>query len=284
MSDTSPSDSTWIPADFQIERPSAARIYDYYLGGYHNFEIDRNIGDKFVAVFPDLIVSAYVNRNYLRRVAEFIVDQGVNQFLDLGSGIPTAGNLHEIVRRHNPAARVVYVDLDPIAVAHSEAILTGDEQTAVILADLCDAETILNHPKVQGLLDFSQPVGLFAVAALHFVQEEERVLRALNVYREALVPGSYLAVSVWTFDDAPEETRTQYMEINKPMATPGKARSRDQVERYFEGFELVDPGLVHSPLWRPEGPDDLMLEDPGRSLTWAGVGRRVLPGQAISGT
>lgn len=275
MFDEQPQEGSWVPPDFQIDRPSAARIYDYYLGGYHNFAIDREIGDKFVAVFPDLIVSSFVNRAYLRRAAKYVVSQGVGQFLDLGSGIPTVGNLHEIVRRHNPAARIVYVDLDPVAVAHSEAILTGDDQTVAIQADLAEAETILNHPKVQGWLDFSQPIGLFAIAALHFVQDEERVLHALKVYREALVPGSYLALSVWTFDDAPEATRNQYMEINKPMATPAKARSRDLVLNYFTGFELVEPGLVHSPLWRPEGPDDLMLDDPGLSLTWAGVGRRV---------
>lgn len=275
MSDESVVDSTWVPAGFQLERPSAARIYDYFLGGYHNFAIDRDIAEKFLAVYPDLIGSAFVNRAYLRRAAEYVVDQGIWQLLDLGSGIPTAGNLHEIVRRHNPATRVVYVDLDPVAIAHSEAILAGDSQTVAIQGDLAEAETILNHPKVQSLLDFSQPVGLFAIAALHFVREEERLQHALQVFREALVPGSYLALSVWTFDDAPEGTQELYGDMNKPLSTPGKARSRDQVLSYFEGFDLVEPGLVHSPLWRPEEPDDLMLDEPGRSLTWAGVGRRI---------
>lgn len=275
MSNQPHPESTWVPPGFQLDRPSAARIYDYFLGGYHNFEIDRDIAEKFLTVYPDLKISAFVNRAFLRRAAEFVVDQGVDQFLDLGSGIPTVGNLHEIVRQHNPAARIVYVDLDPVAIAHSETILIGDSQTAAILADLCDAEKILEHPKVRELLDFSRPVGLFAIAALHFVPEEARVRRALQVFREALVPGSYLALSVWTFDDAPEETKAQYEEMAKPMATPGKTRTRELVLEYFNGFDLVEPGLVHSPSWRPEGPDDLMLDVPGRSLTWAGVGRRV---------
>jgi SAM-dependent methyltransferase len=274
MSDQPSPDSSWVPPGFQLDRPSAARIYDYFLGGYHNFQIDRDIAEKFLAAYPDLTRSAFVNRSFLRRAAEYVVRQGVNQFLDLGSGIPTVGNLHEIVRRHNPEARVVYVDIDPVAIAHSKAILEGDGLSGVILADLAEAEAILRHPEVKMLLDFSKPVGLFGIAALHFVQDEDRLLRALQVFREALVPGSYIALNVWTTDDAPEETLTQE-EMAKPMATPGKPRSREQVEIYFTGFELVEPGLVHSPLWRPEGPDDLMLDDPGRSLTWAGVGRRI---------
>lgn len=257
-----------------LDRPSAARIYDYMLGGYHNFEIDRQIAERFMAVYPDFARTAQVNRAYLRRALEFVTGQGIDQFLDLGSGIPTAGNVHEIVAHPFPDARVVYVDIDPIAVAHSETILRGNPNVAAIRGDIADAEAILSQPNVVELLDFSRPLGLIMLAVVHFVPDLERAVRAVDAFKAALAPGSYLIFGTWTYDDAPEDALTQYAEMIKATPTPARPHSRAMVERYFSGLEIVEPGIVHSPAWRPEGADDLMVGEPGRSLTWVGVARK----------
>ena len=257
-----------------LDRPSAARIYDYLLGGYHNFEIDRQIAERFMAVYPDFARTAQVNRAYLRRVLEFVTAQGIDQFLDLGSGIPTAGNVHEIVAQPFPDARVVYVDIDPVAVAHGEAILRDNPNVAAIRGDVADAAAILKHPKVLELLDFSRPLGLIMLAVVHFVPELEQAVRAVDAYKAALAPGSYLILGTWTYDDAPEDALSQYAEIIKATPMTARPHSRAMVERYFSGLEIVEPGIVHSPAWRPDAPHDLMADDPGRSLTWVGVARK----------
>src|SRR5579884_3165576 len=143
----------WAPRDVPLDRPSAARMYDYYLGGFHNFELDRQMAEQAIALWPELPLIMRANRGFLRRAVNYLVTQGIDQFLDIGSGIPTVGNVHEVAQRANPNARVVYVDIDPIAVAHSRAILGDAPNVAVIQADLREPESILGHPKVTGLLD-----------------------------------------------------------------------------------------------------------------------------------
>ncbi len=263
-----------LPPGVDLNRPSVARIYDYLLGGYHNFEIDRQAATKFAALFPDLFLTAQVNRAYLRRAAAFVSSQGIDQFIDLGSGIPTVGNVHEVVRQNNPAARVVYVDIEPVAIAHAQTILEGDPNLAAILADVRRPDEILNHPRTRELIDFSKPVGLFAVALLHYILDDAQAESVIDAFKDAIPSGSYLVIGVWTADDAPREVMEKYAEMSQTLSTSGAPRPREKVIRYFRGFEILPPGLVHSPQWRPDGPDDLFVDEPGRSVTWVGVARK----------
>lgn len=257
--------------DAQPDKPSVARIYDYLLGGYHNFDIDRQTAEKFAAIFPDLALTAQVNRAFLRRAALFLSRQGLTQFIDLGSGVPTVGNVHEIVRLHNPAARVVYVDVEPVAIAHSEAMLAGSPGVTAILADVRRPQDVLEHPRTRALIDFSRPVGLFAVAMLHYITDDAEAERVIDYFKDALPSGSYITIGVWTYDDAPHDVMEQYARMSQVLTTPGRPRPFATIRRYFNGFELVEPGLVHSPQWRPDGPSDLLLGEPQRSVTWVGV-------------
>jgi hypothetical protein len=275
MADHNNEQQQWLPPGIQLDRPSVARIYDYMLGGYHNFEIDRTTYERFASILPDFALTAQINRAFLRRAASFVSSQGIDQFLDLGSGIPTVGNVHEIVRRHNPEARTVYVDIEPVAVAHAEMLLADEPGVAAILADVRRPHEILSHPKTRQLIDFSRPVGLFAVALLHYITDDQEAEQVIQTFKDAIPSGSYLTVGVWTYDDAPRDVMEKYAEMTKVLTTPGAPRPREKVIRYFDGFELVEPGLVHGPLWRPDGPDDLALDDPGRSVTWVGVARKL---------
>ena len=267
-------DGAWVSDGLSLDRPSSARVYDYWLGGYHNFEIDRVMGDKIKAVYPDAVPATYVARGLLRRVVRFLGEQGIDQFLDIGSGIPTVGNVHEAAQAANPDARVVYVDIDSVAVAHSKAILADNPNATAIREDAARPERILDHPDVRGLLDFGRPVGVLFLAILHFVQDDGTAYDAVCTVRDALVAGSYIAVSHMTYDDAPIRVVKHMQKLYEGSGIPSAARTRDGVLRFFEGLELVEPGVVHSPLWRPEGPDDVFLDQPGRALVFAGVGRK----------
>ena len=263
-----------LPPGVNLDQPSVARVYDYMLGGYHNFEIDRQTAEKFAAVFPDFGLTARVNRAFLRRAATFLALQGIDQFLDLGSGIPTVGNVHEIVRQYQPEARTVYVDIEQVAIAHAEMLLADDPGTIAILADVRHPGDILDHPRVRSLIDFTRPVGLMAVALLHYVLDDDEAERVIDTFKDALPSGSYCAIGVWTYDDAPRDIMEKYAQMTRVLTTPGAPRSREKVMRYFNGLDLLEPGLVHGPQWRPDGPDDLLLDEPGRSVNWVGVARK----------
>ncbi len=264
---------SWLPEDIPLDRPSAARMYDYYLGGHHNFESDRRMAEQAMAMWPDLPLIMRANRAFLRRAVNYLIEQGITQFLDIGSGIPTVGNVHEVAQRAHREARVVYVDIDPIAVAHSEAILRGAENVGVIRADVREPQSILDNPVVTGLLDFDRPVAVFMVALLHFVPDDETAANAIRTIAAALAPGSYLVMSHASYEGTPEKSR-EHEELYRRTPTPMKMRSKREVEQFFAGFDLVEPGLVFLPLWRPEGPDDLFLDEPERCTGFAGVGRK----------
>jgi S-adenosyl methyltransferase len=264
----------WAPDNIPTDRPSAARMYDYFLGGYHNFEIDRRAAEAAIAIYPDFALVMRANRAFLRRAVEYLVAQGVDQFLDIGSGIPTVGNVHEVAQRANPAARVVYVDIDPIAVAHSQTILQGSATATIIQADVLQPETIVNHPEVRRLLDSGKPVGLLLVSMIHFITDDAEAYRAVRALGDALPSGSYLVLSHATYEGAPEEMNEPMSKLYSQTTNPTRVRWRAEIERFFAGFALVEPGVVYSPLWRPEGPDDLFLDQPERSLMLAGVGRK----------
>ncbi len=194
----------WAPQEVDIDRPSAARVYDYYLGGSHNFAVDREMAREAIADWPELPRIMQDNRAFMRRAVRLCVAAGIDQFLDVGSGIPTAGNVHEVAQAENPAARVVYVDIDPVAVAHARALLADDPRTGVVHADFLDVNAVLDAPDTRTVLDLDRPVALLAVALLHFVGDERRPGEALARYRDALVPGSHLVLSHASADGVPQ--------------------------------------------------------------------------------
>lgn len=266
------SGSEWGREQVPLDRPSAARIYDWLLGGYHNFEVDRAIGAKMLDACPDVRPGALVNRAFLRRAVSFMMEEGIEQILDLGSGIPTVGNVHEVAREVHPAAQVVYVDIDPVAVTHARAMLADDDGATIIRADIRQPEIILTHPEVRRLLDFDRPLGLLHVAVLHYVVDHEEAAMVVRTFGSALAPGSLMAIAHSASEcEVPERARLREL---FGAASRTVSRSTSQIGRYFEGFELAEPGLVLTPLWRPEGPDDLLLEEPERAFTVAGVGRK----------
>jgi hypothetical protein len=265
---------TWAPENVPLDRPSAARMYDYYLGGHHNFQIDRQVAEQAIAMWPDLPLIMRANRAFLRRAINYIIAQGVEQFLDVGSGIPTVGNVHEVAQRAQATARVVYVDVDPVAVAHSELILRGIPRVTVVRADVRQPEMILEHPEVRRLLELRQPVAVLLVALLHFITDDEQAYAVVQTLRDAMTPGSFLVISHASHEGMPAESR-EHEELYRRTPTPLKMRSQSDIRRFFGRFELIDPGVVFLPLWRPEGPDDLFLDQPERCTGFAGVGRKL---------
>jgi len=266
------SGTDWGDDQVQVNRPSAARIYDYYLGGYHNFEVDRKICNMMLEICPDLRLNAMVNRAFLQRAVAFMLEEGIDQFLDLGSGIPTVGNVHDAAQAVNPEARVVYVDIDPVAVAHGRAMLADNDRATIIRSDVRDAEAILAQPEVRDLLDFERPLGLLQVAILHFVVDEEDAYRLVRTFTDALAPGSLMAVA-HSASEARFPEKERLVELFG-QASSTSSRPREKVVRFFRGFELLEPGLVRASLWRPDSPDELFVAEPERCTNWAGVGRK----------
>lgn len=261
----------WATGDVDLDRPSAARVYDYYLGGSHNFAVDREMAKRAIAMWPELPAIMQANRAFLRRAVRFLVGEGIRQFVDIGSGIPTAGNVHEVAQQAAPDARVVYVDIDPVAVAHSRAILAGDERTTIVQADLREPERLLADPELRRLVDLDQPVGLLMVAVLHFVPDADDPAGVLAHLRQAVAPGSYLVVSHASREGQPDQAG-EHEALYARTGTPMTMRSRSQIAELLSGFDLVEPGLVFLPLWRPESPDDVD-EHPERFTGFAAVGR-----------
>jgi len=264
--------STWVTDDIQMDKPNVARIYDCLLGGYHNFEIDRLAVKKLVEIFPTSASTAHVCRGFLRRVVSFLAGQGIDQFLDIGSGIPTLGNVHEVAQKANPDARIVYVDIDPVAVAHSQAMLKDNPNATAIWGDVGQPDQILDHAEVKNLLDFSRPVALLLLLVLHAIWDNEEAYGAMRTLRDKLAPGSYIAVAHGTYDDTPPEIMERMKKVSASTSIPTRSRTWAQIQRFFDGLELVEPGLVRPPLWRPEGPDDILLDQPKQVFIFGGVG------------
>jgi hypothetical protein len=247
-------------------------VYDFYLGGFHNFAADREMGRQAVQMWPELPEIMKANRGFLRRAVEFLVGAGVRQFLDLGSGIPTVGNVHEVAQRAAPDTRVVYVDNDPIAVEHSRAILAGDEQTAVVRADLREPDSVLVQPEVRRMLDSDQPVAVLMVAVLHFVPDEADPAGLVARFRDAVPPGSHLALSHATAGEQAGRA-AEHRSLYQRTATPMTMRTREQIVALFDGFEPVEPGVVYLPQWRPD-PGTRAVDRPERLAGLVGVGRK----------
>jgi hypothetical protein len=261
----------WAPSHIDLTRPSAARVYDYYLGGSHNLEVDRHLAREAIGLWPDLPMIMRANRAFLRRAVGYLLDQGVTQFLDIGSGIPTVGNVHDLVHAVDPRAGVVYVDNDPVAVAHSRAILDGRPHTAVVHGDLRAPERLLADPELTRTIDLDRPVAVLLVAVLHFVPDADDPVGNVARLRDRLAPGSHLVVSHASAQGRPE-VADSHRELYQRTPTPMSMRDPDAIARFFQGFELVDPGLVWLPLWRPDDPAP--IEHPERTTGFAGVGCR----------
>lgn len=258
-------------ANVDLTTPNAARVYDYYLGGACNFAADREFAKQVIAVMPQMREIALLNRSFLRRAVRFLVRSGIRQFLDLGSGIPTVGNTHDVAHEVAPDARVVYVDYEAMAVAHSELILKRNEHATIVRADMRDTEAVLGDPETQRMLDFTEPVAVLMVAVLHFVPESDHPDEIIARYREAVAPGSHLVISHATTDDIAESSAAISMYQN--TANPMTPRSRDRFRELFTGWELLDPGVVYTAQWHPESPEDVG-EHPESSGLYAGVARK----------
>jgi S-adenosyl methyltransferase len=263
----------WAPPGVDTRRANIARLYDYLLGGSHNFLADQDLGRALAAVEPEVRAIARANRAFLRRAVRFLGTAGIGQFLDIGSGIPTVGNVHEVAQQADPDARVVYADIDPVAIAHSRTILAGRENAAIIEGDLREPEKILAHGDTRRLIDFSQPAGLLLVSVLHYVADAEDPWGAVATLRDALAPGSYLVLCHGTADGRPEVVQAVNKVFNRNVAIQSYIRSRQEIMRLFGDFELIDPGLVHIPLWRPDFPTDVP-SDPSKFWCLAGVARK----------
>ncbi|MEV6848491.1 SAM-dependent methyltransferase [Actinoplanes sp. NPDC051411] len=256
---------------FDVGVAHPARRYNYWLGGKDNFAADRASGDAIAATFPTIRDSVRENRKFLRRAVEFLAGQaGIDQFLDVGTGLPTADNTHEVAQRITPRSRIVYVDNDPIVLAHARALLTSSAEgaTAYIDADLRDPAKILEAPPLQATLDFTRPIALVMLAVLHFVHDHQNPYAVVGRLVEALPPGSYLVMSHATYDLV-DTAKVEVLE--KQSGGQWRSRSRDEFARFFDGLELIDPGVVPIGDWRPA--PGTTRPDPAQIVTYGAVGR-----------
>jgi hypothetical protein len=263
-------DLSWVPSDVDVSKPNPARVYDYLLGGANNFEVDRGLAKRLIEMIPDVAFVVIENRSFLRRAVAYLAQSGVDQFLDLGSGIPTVGNTHEVAQKINPACRVLYVDQEAVAVAHSELLLEESPQADILRGDVRRPEEILADPKTHAILDFSRPVAILMFAVVHFMDASDKPAEVIKAYRDATVPGSYLALSHATADGRPELIDA-VAEYSTKATMEGNLRTREEVVGFFDGYDLVEPGVVFTPEWRGE----LNVCEPWRAAVYAGVGKKV---------
>jgi len=259
-----------LPPGIDTSRPSVARMYDYYLDGKDNYAVDRDAVGKVTEVLPEVRQVARENRAFLRRAVRYMARQGIRQFIDIGSGLPTAGNTHEIAQEIIPDARVLYVDNDPVVLAHGRALLAADDNTAVATADLHDPEDVLGHAETAKLIDFDEPVGVLLIAMVHFLTSEERPA-VMGRLLDAMAPGSHLTATHTSTDGQSPAAIAQIEAVYATTPTPLYLRSRAEIEPFFDGFDLVPPGVVMLDEWQPDP------EDPGPAPTrwmYGGMGRK----------
>jgi hypothetical protein len=259
-----------------LERANPARIYDFLLGGSLNFEADRVVGAELARLVPGAAGNAVANRRFVGRAVRWLLDAGVRQFLDLGSGLPTVGNVHEVAQSVDPAARVVYVDCDPVVAEQSWRVLADNLWADVVYADLREPETVLASPEVERLLNLSEPVGLLACCALHFVPDVDDPAGVLHAYTKEMAAGSHLVVSQVTAAHATPDQSADAAAVYDAAGAPVTARTPARITALFDGFELLDPGVVPVDRWRPEGD----APDGSGSDVYGGIGElteRYLP-------
>jgi O-methyltransferase involved in polyketide biosynthesis len=262
------------PNRVDVDRPNAARMYDYFLGGTLNTAVDRAAAEEALRMFPPTASGARTNRSFLRRAVRHLVREGIEQFLDLGPGLPSRDSVHETAQRANPAARVVYVDVEPFTVAHIRAVLDGNPRAAVVQADLRAPEAVLAHPVLRSTLDLSRPVVVLMTGVLHFVDDDEDPAGIVAAYRDAVAPGSYLVISHGSLEGMAEADLVmadRARAVWERTASPLRLRSRAEIAAFFDGLDLVPPGLVQMREWRPSSPADVHDES---LCGFGGVGLR----------
>jgi hypothetical protein len=267
-----------IPVGVDASRPTPARIYDYMLQGSNYFDADRFAAEQILKAAPEIRDAAWSNRGFHQRAAKWIAQQGVRQFVDIGSGLPTVGNTHDVVLKVIPAAHVAYVDNDPMVELHSRALLAGGSMIGVICADLREPDTILDNPALRKLIDFSEPVGLLMTGVMMFVSDTSDPWALVSRYVDALASGSYLSLSHLTDDYKPPAAAEGFRAVFDTATEHMYFRSRAKVERFFQGLDLVppyegaDPGVTFTGLW---GAEDVQLADSdGSRWLYCGVARK----------
>jgi hypothetical protein len=256
--------------DFDTSVPHVARVYDYWLGGKDNFAADRVMGERTLQAYPNLVFSVRANRAFLARAVRFLGGQGIRQFLDIGTGIPTANNTHEVAQRIAPDSRIVYVDNDPVVLSHAKALLksTPEGACAYLDADLRDPDAILAG--AAQTLDFGQPVAVMLIAVMHFVGDDAQASAIMRRLTAACVPGSYVALSHAASDIDAAQMAEMIRRLNESTAEKTTLRDRGGVTRLFDGLELVEPGVIRAAEWRP----DSDLEAASPAALWGGVARK----------
>jgi S-adenosyl methyltransferase len=259
---------------FRPDIPSPARMYNYFLGGKDHYEADRKAAEQVIAALPDARVFARENRAFLRRAVRYLVTEcGIRQIIDIGTGLPSEGNVHEIAQDCDPGVRVVYVDHDPVVLAHGRNMLSGVPGTAIIGRDLAEPAGILADEELLGLIDFTEPVAVLLVAVVHYINDDAQPADLIGQLVRPLAPGSYLALSHATSDSRPREAQA-LERIYRSTTTAVHARTRDQVLGLLgDDLELVEPGLVWAPQWRPDS-DAVPADDPKDSNVYAAVARK----------
>jgi len=270
------------PTGLSMKTPNVARVWDYQLGGKDNFAPDREAAEALNDACrrvgaPDGRVVARENRDFIGRAVRYLAGPaGIRQFIDVGAGLPTQGNVHQIAQQVNPDAVVVYVDYDPLVVVHGRALLADNANTVVIQADAREPDHILTHPELGEVIDLDQPVAVLLVALLHLLPDDENPTRIVTHLRDALAPGSYLAITHFTGDARPDLAAKIAEEFARlRITTPLIPRTHPQILAFFDDFDLVEPGLVFPTLWRPDPPP--AEPDPGARWMYAGVGRKPSP-------
>ncbi|MGI5162389.1 SAM-dependent methyltransferase [Microbispora sp. CA-102843] len=264
------------PVGFDPSVPNEARVYDYWLGGKDNFAADREAAEAALLIAPELPLMCREGRRFLRRTVRFLAAAGIRQFIDIGCGLPTQGNVHEIARECAPDARVVYVDKDPVVVNHGQALVEDNERVAVIRGDVRDPDSILTHPRLRALVNLDEPVGVLLVSVLAAINDDDLTMAITARLREAIAPGSYMVISHAISDLRPEVTDKLALLFANEWAAKDDGRlrlpTRAEILPLFGDLEMVEPGLVQVPEWRPD-PDELR---PPKDMVWSvgGVGRK----------
>ncbi|MBD2895351.1 SAM-dependent methyltransferase [Actinomadura nitritigenes] len=261
----------WASLGIDVTKPSIARTYDVVLRGKDNFEVDRAFVDEIVKIVPEIYDVAAYNRQILGRGVRYLAGEaGLRQFLDLGSGLPTVQNTHQVAQSVAPESRVVYVDNDPIVLAHGRALLAENDRTTVVTADVREPEEILANEEVRRLLDLDRPVGVLLVGILHHLHDDEKPQRVVDTLMDAVPSGSHLFIT--SFCASSQEAVDAEVQYQGLLGT-GRFRTPEEIERWFAGLELLEPGVVPLPLWRPDGPvpNELTV---GHRLMYGGIARK----------
>jgi hypothetical protein len=266
------------PAGVDVSKPAPARIYDYMLRGQNHFESDVQAAENILSAVPEIRDCAWSNRGFHQRAAKWIAERGIRQFIDIGSGLPTVGNTHEVVQKVSPDARVVYIDNDPMVAEQGGRLLADDRSTRVICADLREPDSILKNPELNDLIDFSQPVGLLMTAVMMFVSNDSEPWSLVGQYVDAVAPGSYLALSHLTDDYKPPVTAERFRAVFDRATEHLYFRSLDGISQFFDGLEMVAPyegapaALCYTGVWGAEDPD--LADSDGARWLYCGVARK----------